>query len=130
VVDTQNFGGAAIRLFGVLRVIRYTLSELTLPRSPRKPWIRSLLRRFFFFVGFEDGDYGYRAVQAEPTILQVIQAEAQHPNLILKNAERLLNRAPNVRQQAKYEEQTRWILGGTAVRNRKKSRNRARKIPH
>jgi GT2 family glycosyltransferase len=45
----------------------------------------------FFFVGWEDTDYGYRAVQAGLVIFFVASAEAKHPikrqNKILENAE-------------------------------------------
>jgi len=57
----------------------------------------------FFFVGWEDTDYGYRAVQAGLVIFFVASAEASHPikhqSNILENAEGVATTAPSGSQE-------------------------------
>jgi hypothetical protein len=80
-------------------------------------------------VGYEDGDYGLRAVEAGLVIFLVENAEAQHPNLTLKHAQGTLITARLEHRQAKY-----WELGPrsfdrNSARNAKEAgRNWARKI--
>jgi rhamnopyranosyl-N-acetylglucosaminyl-diphospho-decaprenol beta-1,3/1,4-galactofuranosyltransferase len=76
----------------------------------------------FFFVGFEDIDYAHRALQAGLTTLQIMRAEARHPTLTLKKAEKAQNRAPRQRQQAKYVEKTLRNGKGVKVLNEREFR--------
>ncbi len=83
----------------------------------------------FFFVGYEDGDYGLRAAEAGLVIFFVEQAEARHPNLILKRAQRTLTSAQLELRPATYGELGAKRLDRTGARNAKGAgKNRARTI--
>jgi GT2 family glycosyltransferase len=83
----------------------------------------------FFFVGYEDGDYGLRAVEAGLVIFFVEQAEAQHPNLILKKAQGTLTSARLEQRQAKHRDLEPRTLDRIAARNAKEAgKNWARTI--
>ncbi len=83
----------------------------------------------FFFVGYEDGDYGLRAVESGLVIFFVELAEAQHPDLILKKTQRTLTSARLEHRQTKYAELGPRRLDRTAAGNAKEAgRNWARKI--